>query len=51
MKTPIRVIKFYIIKVDTLFLLYLANIDTLQVYYNNLSNRLITPTKSYPIYR
>jgi len=40
--TLIGVIKFYIIKVNTLFLLYLADIDYLQVYFNNLKNMLIT---------
>ena len=41
--TPISIIKFYIIKVNTPFLLYLADIDYLQVYFNNLKNILITP--------
>jgi hypothetical protein len=41
--TLISIIEFYIIKVDTLFLLYLVDIDYLQVYFNNLKNILITP--------
>jgi hypothetical protein len=41
--TLIGIIKFYIIKANTLFLLCLVNIDYLQVYYNNLKNMLITP--------
>src|SRR6266567_124694 len=41
--TPISIIKFYIIKVNTLFLLCLADMDYLQVYFNNLKNILITP--------
>ena len=40
--TPIGIIKFYIIKVNTLFLLCLADIDYLQVYFNNLKNLLVT---------
>jgi hypothetical protein len=40
--TLIGIIEFYIIKVDTLFLLCLVDIDYLQVYYNNLKNMLIT---------
>ena len=38
-------IKFYIIKANTPFLLYLADMDILKVYYNNLKNLLITPMK------
>src|SRR6266700_7874752 len=39
-------IKFYIIKANIPFLLCLIDIDTLKVYYNNLKNILVTPTKS-----
>jgi hypothetical protein len=42
-------IKFYIIKADTLFLLYFADIDILKVYYNNLENILVTPIKLIPV--
>ena len=41
--TPIGIIKFYIIKANTPFLLYLVDIDYLKVYFNNLKNILITP--------
>jgi len=34
--TPIGIIEFHIVKVDTPFLLCLADIDHLQVYFNNL---------------
>ena len=44
--TPINTVEFYIIKVNTPFLLYLADIDNLQVYFNNLKNILITPLKT-----
>ena len=40
--TLIGIIKFYIIRVDTPFLLYLVDIDHLQMYFNNLKNILIT---------
>ena len=43
--TLISNIKFYIIKANTFFLLYLADIDILKVYYNNLKNILVTPIK------
>ena len=38
-------IKFYIIKANIPFLLYLIDINTIKVYYNNLKNILITLTK------
>ena len=41
--TLINIIKFYIIKADTLFLLYLVDINYLKVYFNTLKNILITP--------
>jgi len=47
--TPVSNIEFHIIKADTPFLLYLADIDILKVYYNNLKNVLVTPTKLVPV--
>ena len=38
-------VKSYIIKADIPFLLYLADIDILKVYYNNFKNVLVTPIK------
>jgi len=49
--TPIGKIQFYIIYTDTPFLLYLADIDRLQIYYNNLRNVVITYTKKVPVVR
>ena len=50
-KTPISLVDFYIVKIDTPFLLYLADIDRLQVYYNNILDTLIglaiTPGSKY----
>ena len=48
---PVGNIKFYIIKANTPFLLYLADMDTLEVYYNNLKNVLITLIKLVPVVR
>ena len=42
--TLIRQVEFYIILLKTLFLLSLANINKLGVYYNNITNLLITLT-------
>ena len=42
-KTLISLVNFYIVKADTSFLLCLADIDRLQVYYNNVINTLIGP--------
>jgi hypothetical protein len=41
-KTLIKQVKFYIIYVKTLFLLSLADINKLKVYFNNLSNVIVT---------
>src|SRR6266568_8258316 len=49
--TPVSNIKFYIVKADTPFLLCFADMDILKVYYNNLKNVLVPPTKSVPIIR
>ena len=50
-KTPVGNVEFHIIKADTPFLLYLTDMDILKVYYNNLKNILVTPTKSVPVVR
>jgi len=42
-KTLISLVNFYIVKADTPFLLCLADMDRLQVYYNNIINTLIGP--------
>src|SRR6266516_285391 len=49
--TPVGSIEFHIVKADTPFLLCLADMDALEVYYNNLRNVLIAPTKSVPVFR
>ena len=45
--TLIGKVKFHIIKANTPFLLSLANLDRLKVYFNNLENTLVTPSKSF----
>ena len=42
-KTLISLVNFYVVKADTPFLLYLIDIDRLQVYYNNVIDTLISP--------
>ena len=42
-KTLISLVNFYIVKADTPFLFYFADMDRLQVYYNNITDTLIGP--------
>ena len=42
-KTLISLVNFHIVKADTPFLLYLTDIDRLQVYYNIIIDTLISP--------
>ncbi|KHJ30393.1 hypothetical protein EV44_g3899 [Erysiphe necator] len=46
LETPIGFIEFQIVNADTPFLLSLSDMDKLRVYYDNLRNILITPTKT-----
>jgi hypothetical protein len=39
--TEIRKINFKVLKAPTLFLLYLADIDRLNVYFNNTTDKLV----------
>jgi hypothetical protein len=50
-QTPIGNVEFHVVQTDTPFLLCLADMDALGVYYNNLSDRLVTPEKSIPVIR
>jgi hypothetical protein len=49
--TPIGKISFHVVQADIPFLLCLADIDELQVYYNNLKNILVIYTKEVLIAR
>jgi hypothetical protein len=46
-RTPVGDVEFHVVKADTPCLLCLADMDTLKVYYNNLTNTLITHTKLF----
>ena len=50
-KTPIGQVEFHIMMAKTLFLLSLADMDKLGVYFNNLSNIVITPKGDIPVVR
>ncbi|UQC88607.1 uncharacterized protein CLUP02_14132 [Colletotrichum lupini] len=41
-ETYFRTITFYILPVNTLFLLYLKNIDRLSIIFNNIRNRIFS---------
>ena len=43
--TPLGTIIFYIIPINTPFLLYLQDIDTIRVHFNNFKNILIQSNK------
>jgi hypothetical protein len=49
--TPVGRVEFHVVHADTPFLLCLADMDALQVYYNNLSDTLVTPTGSFSVIR
>jgi hypothetical protein len=49
--TPISEIQFYIIDTNILFLLYLVDIDKLQIYYNNIRDVLVTRTREILVIR
>lgn len=49
--SPIGTVRFHIIQADTPFLLCLADLDRLQVYFNNLANVIITPKGEVPVVR
>ncbi|KAI9034737.1 GAG-pre-integrase domain-containing protein, partial [Aspergillus affinis] len=46
--TPIGNIQFHIVNADTPFLLCLADMDNLGIYYNNLKNVIVTPKPATP---
>jgi hypothetical protein len=49
--TPIGQVEFHVMPANTPFLLSLADMDKLKVYFNNLTNTLITPHGSVPVVR
>jgi hypothetical protein len=48
-KTLIGLVDFHVVKADTPFLLCLADMDRLRVYYNNVTDTLIGPALTLPI--
>jgi hypothetical protein len=48
---PIGKVQFHIVHADTPFLLCLADMDSLQIYYNNLKNVVITRVGDVPVVR
>jgi hypothetical protein len=50
-ETPIGQVEFHIIMAKTPFLLSLADMDKLGVYFNNLSNVMVTPNSDVPVVR
>lgn len=49
--TPVGNVEFHIMPTNTPFLLSLADMDKLKVYFNNLTNTLITPYGDVPVVR
>ena len=47
--TPISIIEFHIVKVNTLFLFCLTDMDYLQIYFNNLKNLLVISHSIVPV--
>jgi len=41
---PVGEIVFYVIYANTLFLISLRDLNSLDYYYNNLTNKVVTPT-------
>ena len=49
--TPIGQVEFHIVKADTPFLLCLADLDRLKIYFNNVENALISKNKAFSMIR
>ena len=47
--SPVGTVEFHIVKADTPFLLCLADMNALQVYYNNVKNIMVTPSTTIPV--
>jgi hypothetical protein len=51
LQTPVRTVQFYVVKANTPFLLCLADLDSLTSYFNNITNKVVTPTGTVPVIR
>jgi hypothetical protein len=49
--TLVGPVEFHVVEASTLFLLCLADMDKLRVYYDNIRDVLVTPTKNVPVVR
>jgi len=48
-QSPVGEIMFYIICANTLFLISLQDLNSLDYYYNNLTNKVVTPILIVPV--
>lgn len=51
LNTPLGIIVFHIVQVNTPFLLYLADMDKLGAFFNNLTNIIVQSNRSHPVIR
>ena len=49
--TPVGGVEFHVVEANTPFLLSLADMDRLRVYYDNIRDVLVTSTKEVPVVR
>jgi hypothetical protein len=49
--TPLGDVEFHIVQADTPFLLCLADLDSLRCHFNNLTNKVVTPTTEISVIR
>jgi hypothetical protein len=49
--TPVGIVQFHVVPVNTLFLLSLADIDRLNIFFNNLRDVIVTCTQEVPVVR
>ena len=48
---PIGTVKFYVIDIDTLFLLCLQDMDRMKISYDNIANQVVYPGGSHLVVR
>ncbi len=51
LNTFLRMIVFYIIEIDTSFLLFLADMNRLKTYFNNVVNKIVQSTRTHFVIR
>ena len=50
-QSPVGEIVFHVVRADTPFLMSLRDVDSLGCYYNNLTDKVVTPTSTVPVAR